>query len=51
VDFNLGDRAALRAGVSERLIRVNTSTSTTPGQSTFEKEFQLQIGLVYRFGN
>jgi hypothetical protein len=52
VDFNLGDRAALRAGVSERLIRVSTSTSTaTLGQSTFDKEFQLQIGLVYRFGN
>jgi hypothetical protein len=49
VNFSLGERSALRAGVSERLIRANTTT-TTSTQPTFEKEFQLQIGLVYRFG-
>ena len=50
VDFSLGERAALRAGVSERLIRSMAGPSVTP-PPTFQKEFQLQIGLVYRFGN
>jgi hypothetical protein len=51
VDLNLGHRSALRAGVSERFIRVATATSSTTTSYSFDKEFQLQIGLVYRFGN
>lgn len=51
VDISLGERAALRVGVSERLIRAITGTTTiSPPPPTFYKEFQLQIGLVYRFG-
>ena len=41
VDFGLGGNAAARIGVSERLIHSDAGTS---------KEFQLQLGLVYRFG-
>jgi hypothetical protein len=41
VDIALSDTGAIRAGMSERLIRANGNTS---------KEFQLQLGLVYRFG-
>jgi len=51
IDINLGERSALRAGVTERLIRVITPTSSTTTSSSLDKEFQLQIGLVYRFGN
>jgi len=41
VDFGLGSNAAARIGVNERLIHSDLGTS---------KEFQLQLGLVYRFG-
>ena len=41
VDFGLTSNAAARIGVSERLIHSDAGTS---------KEFQLQLGLVYRFG-
>jgi|SRR5262245_2768316 len=41
VDIALSDTGAIRAGVSERMIRANGNIS---------KEFQLQLGLVYRFG-
>jgi Outer membrane protein beta-barrel domain len=49
VEINLGEHSALRSGVSERFIRNPTTTTST--QPTFAKEFQLQVGLVYRFGN
>jgi Outer membrane protein beta-barrel domain len=41
LDFGVGSNAAARIGVSERLIHSTSGTS---------KEFQLQLGLVYRFG-
>jgi opacity protein-like surface antigen len=41
LEFGLGSNAAARVGVSERLIHSTDGTS---------KEFQLQLGLVYRFG-
>jgi hypothetical protein len=41
VEIGVARNAAARVGVSERLISANGSTS---------KEFQLQLGLVYRFG-
>jgi opacity protein-like surface antigen len=41
VEFGLLSNAAARVGVSERLIHSDSSTS---------KEFQLQLGFVYRFG-
>ena len=41
VEIGVARNAAARVGVSERLITSNGSTS---------KEFQLQLGLVYRFG-
>jgi hypothetical protein len=41
LDFGIGSNAAARVGVSERLIHSTGGTS---------KEFQLQLGLVYRFG-
>jgi Outer membrane protein beta-barrel domain len=41
LDFGVGSNAAARIGVSERLIHSTGGTS---------KEFQLQLGLVYRFG-
>jgi len=52
LDFSLGEHAALRAGVNEQFIRsITGSTPTVPPPPTFQKQFQLQIGLVYRFGN
>jgi hypothetical protein len=41
VEFGLARNAAARVGVSERLIHSTAGTSN---------EFQLQLGLVYRFG-
>jgi hypothetical protein len=41
IDIALSDTGAFRAGVSERLIRASGNRS---------KEFQFQLGLVYRFG-
>jgi hypothetical protein len=41
VDIALSDTSAIRAAVNERLIRANGNIS---------KEFQFQLGLVYRFG-
>jgi opacity protein-like surface antigen len=41
VDVGLGDNAAVRVGVSERFIHFDSTT---------QKEFQLQLGFVYRFG-
>lgn len=41
IELGLGSNSGVRVGMNERLIRANGNTS---------REFQLQIGLVYRFG-
>ena len=42
LDFDLSSKAGLRVGISERLINGSGGTA---------KEFQLQLGLLYRFGS
>ena len=42
LDFDLSSKAGVRVGISERLIRATGSTG---------KEFQLQLGFLYRFGS
>ena len=41
VDVDLGSHSAVRVGINERFVHANGYTA---------KEFQLQVGLVYRFG-
>jgi hypothetical protein len=52
VDIPLSSASAIRVGMNERLIRSNTPTSSSSAATTgsWGKEFQLQIGLVFGFG-